>query len=240
MNYKMIYLARRNPSCKAEDWPRHWRSHAVYCSQFPAIGAPISSLHYCSRQLKPTLDGAPFDPPRVADYDGVAVVASQAADSFGDNDLSRELRDKIDADETRVFSTLTPNFSFLAEETLVLGDKPGSAAVIRFLARKVGSSREEFLAHLGMAHAEAARQAINAAGTVTRYVHNRLRKEPPRGFPFDAIVETWFASAEDAARSLVDGAFAPLTLDLATFCDVKQSVTMLTYVTHAWPRQKAL
>ena len=63
MDYKMIYLARRNPSCKAEDWPRHWRSHAVYCSQFPAIGAPISSLHYCSRQLKPTLNGTPFEPP---------------------------------------------------------------------------------------------------------------------------------------------------------------------------------
>lgn len=237
MDYKMIYLARRNPSCKAEDWPRHWRSHAVYCSQFPAIGAPISSLHYCSRQLKPTLNGAPFDPSGVADYDGVAVVASTSADSFGGNDLPRDLRDKIDADERRVFSTLTPNFSFLSEETLVLGDKPGNAAVIRFLARKAGGSREDFLSHLGGAHAQVARQATQAAGTVTRYVHNHLRKDPPKGFPFDAIVEMWFASAEDAARSLVDEAFAPLTQDLAAFCDMKQSVTMLTYVTHSWPRR---
>ena len=237
MDYKMIYLARRNPSCKAEDWPRHWRSHAVYCSQFPAIGAPISSLHYCSRQLKPTLDGAPFDPPGVANYDGVAVVASKSADSFSDYDLPRDLRDKIDVDETRVFSTLTPNFTFLSEETLVLGDKPGSAAVIRFLSRHAGGSREDFLGHLGGAHADIARQATQAAGTVTRYVHNRLRKDPPKGFPFDAIVETWFASPEDAARSLVDEAFAPLLKDLAAFCDMKQSATMLTYVTHSWPRR---
>jgi hypothetical protein len=165
MDYKMIYLARRNPSCKAEDWPRHWRSHAVYCSQFPAIGAPISSLHYCSRQLKPTLDGAPFDPPGVANYDGVAVVASKSADSFSDYDLPRDLRDKIDVDETRVFSTLTPNFTFLSEETLVLGDKPGSAAVIRFLSRHAGGSREDFLGHLGGATFITASEKI-----------------PPRGF----------------------------------------------------------
>lgn len=237
MDYKMIYLARRNPTCKAEDWPRHWRSHAVYCSQFPAIGAPISSLHYCSRQLNPTLNGTPFDPPGVADYDGVAIVASKTADSFGENDLPRDLRDKIDADERRVFSTLTPNFSFLSEEALVLGDKPGKAAVITFLPRKAGSSREDFLAHLGGVHADIARRAVQAAGTVTRYVHDRLRKAPPQGFPFDAIVELWFASAEDAAHSLVDDAFAPLTKDLAVFCDMKQTVTMLTYVTHSWPRQ---
>jgi hypothetical protein len=237
MDYKMIYLARRNPSCKAEDWPRHWRSHAVYCSQFPAIGAPISSLHYCSRQLKPTVNGRPFDPPGVADYDGVAVVASKTADSFGDNDLPRDLRDKIDADERRVFSTLTPNFSFLSEEVLVLGEKPGKAAVIHFLPRKAGSSREDFLAHLGGVHADIARQTVHAAETLTRYVHNRLRKEPPKGFPFDAIVEMWFASAEGAAQSLVDDAFTPLTTDLAAFCDMKQTVAMLTYVTHSWPRQ---
>jgi hypothetical protein len=109
--------------------------------------------------------------------------------------------------------------------------------VITFLPRKAGSSREDFLAHLGGVHADIARRAVQAAGTVTRYVHDRLRKAPLQGFPFDAIVELWFASAEDAAHSLVDDAFAPLTKDLAVFCDMKQTVTMLTYVTHSWPRQ---
>jgi hypothetical protein len=107
---------------------------------------------------------------------------------------------------------------------------------MRFLSRKGASSREDFLAHLGGVHADIAKRVMDAAGTVTRYVHNRLRKDPPTGFPFDAIVEMWFARAENAARSLVDDAFAPLTKDLATFCDMKQTVTMLTYVTHSWPR----
>jgi len=236
MDYKSIYLARRNPSCSAEDWPRHWRSHAVFCSQFPAIGAPISSLHYCSRQLRPTLNGVPFDPPGVADYDGVAIVASQSADSVSGRSLPRDLRDKVDQDERRVFRTLTPNLTFLSEEVLVLGGKPGKAAVIRFLSRNAGSSREEFLARLGGVHADLAKTAVDVAGTVTRYVHNRLREDPPKGHPFDSIVETWFASAEDAAQSLVAHAFAPLMKDIAAFCDMKQTVTMLTYVTHAWPR----
>lgn len=236
MDYKLIYLARRNPSCKEEDWARHWRSHAVFCSQFPAVGAPISSLHYLSRQLQPMLNGVPFEPPGVADFDGVAIVASSSADSFVENHLPADLRAKIDQDELRVFSTLTPNFSFPSEEVLVVGGKPGKAAVIRFLSRRAGDSREEFLARLGAAHADIARRSAEAVGTVTRYVHNRLRKDPPKGYPFDAIVETWFAAAEEAARSLVDDAFAPPARDLATFCDMKRTVTMLTYVSHSWPR----
>ena len=111
----------------------------------------------------------------VADYDGVAIVASKTADSFGDNDLPRDLRDKIDADERRVFSTLTPNFSFLSEEVLVLGDKPGKAAVIRFLSRKAGSSREDFLAHLGGVHADIARQAVARGRN-----GDALRAQPPQ------------------------------------------------------------
>jgi uncharacterized protein (TIGR02118 family) len=108
--------------------------------------------------------------------------------------------------------------------------------VIRFLSRKAGSSREDFLAHLDRVHADIAKRAIGVAGTVTRYVHNRLRKDPPKGYPFDAIVEMWFSSAEDSTQSLVNDGFAPLIKDLATFCDMKQTVTMLTYVTHSWPR----
>jgi hypothetical protein len=236
MDYKLIYLARRNPACTAEDWPRHWRSHAVYCSQFAALSAAISSVHYCSRQLKPTLDGAPLNPPLAADYDGVAVIASKSADFFGDNAMPRDVRDKIDQDERRVFDTLTPNFSFLSEEVLVHGGEFGKGAVIRFLSRKRGSSPQEFHARLAAAHAELALKTIGTAGTVTRYVHNRLTSDPPIGYPFDGIVETWFASAEDAAHSLSDDALAPVTKDLTTFCDLQASVTMLTHVTHSWPR----
>jgi EthD domain len=239
MDYKLIYLARRNPSIRAEDWPRAWRSHAKFVSQFPVIGANIDSMFYCARQLEPMLDGERFDPPGVAvDYDGVALVSSASPEALAAG--ISPARSAIDADELRVFSTYVKHFTFNCAEELVhvgpQGDAPAGAAVIRFLARKAGSSREDFLTHLRQHHAEIAIRAANASGSVTRYVHNRLTDEPPPGYPFDSITETWFATADDAAHSFVDNAFAPVSADLAKFCDLRRSVTLLTSVIHRWPR----
>ena len=83
MDFKLIYLARRSPSIRAEDWPRTWRSHAVFVSQFPTVAASVASLFYCSRVREPMLNGAPFDPPGASfDYDGVAVVSSPSEDAL--------------------------------------------------------------------------------------------------------------------------------------------------------------
>ncbi len=236
MEFKLIYLARRNPSIRAEDWPRTWRSHAVFASQFPVLGACIDSLYYCSRMLEPALGGAPFDPPGASrGYDGVAVVSSASAESLG-GDMSPEDRARIDQDELRVFDAPTPSFSFRCKEVLVHGGAPGPAAVIRFLARKAGASPEAFFEHWSGRHADIATRAADAAGSVTRYVHDDLIEPPPPGYPFDGITETWFASADDAVRSFVDGAFSPLAEDLPAFCDLERSVTLLTSVTHRWPR----
>jgi hypothetical protein len=233
MDYKLIYLARRNPQISPDDWPRAWRSHAVFASQFPVIGARISRLFYCSRIHEPVLDGARVDPPGASrDYDGAAIIASPSPEGLG-GELNPQDRARIFEDERRVFADLTPTFSFHCQETLVRGGAQGAAAVVRFLARKAGTSREDFLARWGGRHAEV---AAEAAATVTRYVQNRLREEPPPGYPFDGIEETWFATAEDATRALQDEAFAPVAADLAQFCDMDRSVTLLTRVIHRWPK----
>jgi len=234
MNFKLIYLARRNPSIKAEEWPRAWRSHAVYASQFPVISATVRSLLYCSRVLEPTLDNARFDAPGVSrDYDGVGIASGPEPVRAA---LTPESQAKIDEDELRIFSNYSPRFSFHCKETLVQGGTPGGAAVIRFLVRKSASTGEEFLAHWNERHAGIAQRAAGAAGTVTRYVHNGLTEDPPPGYPFDGITETWFAGPEDAARSLVDRAFEPVIADLSTFTDPARSVTLFTSVIHRWPR----
>lgn len=240
MEFKLIYLAKRNPAVSPEDWPRAWRSHAVFASQFPVLGARISSLFYCSRQFAPTLDGVRFDPPGAnRDYDGVAVVASPSAESLA-GDMTPEDRARILEDELRVFSAQTPDFSFRCRETLVQGAAPGAsqnrAAVFRFLVRKPGLTRDAFEARWSQGHAEVAARAAAAAGTVTRYVHDLVTEDPPPGYPFDGVAETWFATPEDAVRALIDEAFAPVAADLAQFCDLDRSVTLVTGVVHRWPR----
>jgi hypothetical protein len=236
MDYKLIYLARRNPSVRPEDWPRTWRSHAVFASQFPVIGARISSLFYCSRIFEPTLGGQRFDPPGAScEHDGVAIVASASPEGLG-GELTPDDRARIDADELRVFATNTPAFSFHCQEVLAHGGDPGQAAVVRFLARRPGASREDFLARWNGRHAEIATRAADRAATVTRYVHDELREEPPPGYPFDGVGETWFATPDDAVRSFTEPAFASIAEDLADFCDLERSVTLLTHVIHRWPR----
>ena len=145
--FKVVYLAKRNPAVKAEDWPRTWRSHAAYAAQFPVIYAEFSSIYYCARVLLPSINGVLIEPPEAArDYDGVALVSSPTAHGLP-REMPPEVAAKIDQDELRVFSTYVRNFSFRCKKVVVHGDVPGKAAVIRLLARKTGLSRGEFLRH---------------------------------------------------------------------------------------------
>lgn len=81
-----------------------------------------------------------------------------------------------------------------------------------------------------------AKGVIGRLDVVSRYVHNHPVHEPLPLFPFDAIAECWFASSEDAVRVLATSALQPIHDNLATFCDVDRSVTMLTSVSHRWPK----
>lgn len=229
MDYKLIYLAKRNPTVAAEDWPRTWRSHAVFASQFGTVGSRFSRVLYCSRVL-----GAAA--PAVSTlYDGVAIISYAGRDGIHDA-LPPEVRAAIDRDELRVFSTNVPAFSFHAEEVLVHGGAPTKAAVIRFLSRKAGTWPAAFFDRWANANAAVAIGVCEKSGLVRRYVHNRLIEPAPPGYPFEAISEQWFDDADAAERSIVDPQFNPIAEDLAEFCDLEKSVTLLTYVSHRWPR----
>jgi hypothetical protein len=197
----------------------------------------------------PTLDGTAFEPPQVTrDYDGVAVVASPSAEAFraavwGISDqewhaatgLSEVDRKKVEADELRVFSTNVCHFSFRCTQTLVHGGEPGQAAIIRFLCRQGGSSRQDFDTALAR-HEQTGKRAVDATASATRYVHNLLREPPPPNYPFDGVTETWFTTSEQATRAVAGDTFRPVVQDLTDFCDLARSVTMLCYVTYRWPR----
>ena len=153
MDFKLIYLARRNPSVRAEDWPRTWRSHAVFVSQFPPVAASVASLFYCSRVREPMLNGAPFNPPGTASI----MMARRSFQALPKTPSSvpkcppriapRSIRMSfVCSAPTRRISPST------ARSWLVHGGAAGQAAVIRFLARKAGSSREAFFAHWSGRH----------------------------------------------------------------------------------------
>jgi uncharacterized protein (TIGR02118 family) len=226
--YKMIYLARRAATVSREDWPRTWRSHAVFASQFPELESDIAYLRYCNR-VEAELPGLS------AEHDGVAVVGSETSGAGGGG-FTAEDRALIDADELRVFDRPTPEFTWNCTEHVIRDGKLGEAALFRFLPRQPGSTRDDFDLAWDGAHADLASDAIAGLSSVTRYVHNRPLHEPPEQFPFDGIVETWFASVDDAVAAVESGALSAIEDDLAGFCDSGSVVTVLTSVCHRWPK----
>ncbi len=229
MTYKLVYLARRATNVSREDWPRTWRSHAVFASQFPVLETEIAWMRYCNR-ADTSLPGIS------AAHDGVAVAASSSLKGLNGAGFSDADRALIDQDELRVFDMLTPNFTYYCEENPILEGAPGEAAVFSFLARKPEMSHAEFDARWNGKHAEIADGAVAALGTMTRYIHNRPVHDPLPLFPFDGIAEGWFASVADAEAAFRGDALDPLRRDLAGFCDFGQSVVMLTSVCHRWPK----
>jgi hypothetical protein len=237
--YKLLYLASRNPAVSIEDWPRTWRSHAVYVSQFPAMETELCSLFYCCRIVGPALEGEPVHLPTVSSgHEGVAVVTSPKLSNLTESLVSPEDQLKVEADELRVFGQrVHGNIAFTCTESLVRPGTQGKAAVFRFLKAKDGVSRSEFN-RAWEEHSRTERQIlsrVNGAGLAAR---NELVRDPPAALPFDGIAETWFATSDDAVRSLIDGSQNEIVDSLAEFCDVDRTITMLTRVCHSW--QQAL
>jgi len=237
MSYKLIYLARRAKTVTREDWPRTWKSHAIFASQFPVLEAEIQWMRYCNRIDLPMLDGKPVDLPELTtEHDGVAIAGSPTLEGISGAGFTPEDREKIDKDELRVFDMLTPNFTFFTQETLLKDGKLGEAALYRFLPRAEGLNREEFTARYREGHAAAARPVVDSIPQLSRAALNHPVNEELPLFPFDGISEFWFATAEDAVRALAGKAFDPLADDLASFCDLDRSLTILTTVCHRWPK----
>ncbi len=229
MSAKLIYLARRANTVAREDWPRTWRSHAVFASQFPALEARIDWMRYCNR-IDSNLPGVSNQ------HDGVAIAASPSLAGLNGAGFGLAERALIDADELRVFDMLTPNFTYYCEELPILDGALGEVAVFTFLARQPDLSLADWHARWNGEHADLARAAFAALGGPIRYVHNRPLHDPLPLFPFDGIAEAWFATSDEAVAALGTGALATLHRDLARFCDLRQSVTMLTGVCHRWPK----
>jgi len=228
--YKLIYLARRAAPVTREDWPRTWRSHAVFASQFPALESGIAYMRYCNRVEDVAIDG-------LSDaHDGVAMAGGDRLEALNGTGFGAEDRARIDEDELRVFDMPTPNFTFYCTEAALRDGKPGEAAVYRFLPRPPGMTRDSFDNRWSEQHAQVAKDAIAGIDAITRYVHNRPVHEPLDLFPFDGIVETWFANVDEAVAALSGEALDPIAQDLAAFCDMDRSVTLLTKVCHRWPR----
>jgi len=232
MTYKMLYLARRAKNVAWEDWPRTWKSHAVFASQFPAMDGTIDWMRYTTRIDDPALGDLPVS----TAHDGVSVAESSSLETFQGKGFTPEQRQLIDQDELRVFDRYTPEFSFYCTEQRKQDGPLGEAAVFRFLMRRPEVTAEAFKAYLTGANA---RLCLDAAVKMSarRWALNFSIDSPPLDFPFEAIDELWFATPEDAAKALRSNAMKAIVDDLGTVCVPDRTITMLTRPTHRWPKE---
>lgn len=222
MTYKLVYLARRAQSVSREDWPRTWKSHAVFASQFPVLEAGIEGLRYCNRINGADLAGVSNE------HDGVAVAWASRLEALDGTGFTADDRARIDEDELRVFDQLTPNFTWYCTEQLIVDGPAAEVAVFRFLQCREEVSSADFDAQLVEVHVAATRpQGLNRLA-----LNHPLNARLPL-FPFDAIAESWFENETDAVNALAGDA---LTQDLADICALDKSVTMLTRTCHRWPK----
>ena len=240
MNNKLIYLARRAQGVSREDWPRTWKSHAVFASQFAVATSRIEWMRYCNRIDAPELDGKPVELPMLSTaHDGVANI-NNGANAPSLSPLPDDVREKLDNDELRVFDRLVRNFAFACTETAIVDGLPGKAAIYVFLPRLDTVSPSEFKARLDGANAALARDAASSMAGLKRYAHNHPISGPLPQFAFDAIVEIWFETPEDAVRALAEGALDPVIQDFAEFADRDAAEILLTAPCHAYPKDEVL
>jgi hypothetical protein len=219
MNWKMIYLARRNPGLKPEQFPQAWREHSALGAQCTNVRAKVLSVAQCSRVLDlPALPGANLD------YDGINLLGIRDRAVSDDIWSDAETLAIMRPDEPRVFDRYVRDFTLLCSEQ-VLSDEPRTdSLLVGFVQRAAGAS---------VAAWHTARDAAVGLPGAGRCVWNTVEAEPPPGYPYDAIVEWWYPTDEALRAALIPHGL-PASLPTATLgaISAQHSVFMHLRVTH--------
>lgn len=228
MQWKMIYLARRNPALASEDFPQAWREHSALGSQCHNVRDKVKGVVQCSRLLAAALPGT------TRDYDGVNLLhlrdLAAASDIWNDPETLAIMR----PDEPRVFSTYVRNFTLTCSEHVVRDVPRNDCALFGFLRRRADVSADAF----GKSWLDGTTRWADspALQTASRVVHNHVVQPPPPGYDYAGIAEWWFASTQALQEAFgTSGIVAGLPRAYADLIDPDASVFIATHVTHHRP-----
>ena len=222
-DWKMIYLARRNPGLAAEDFPRAWREHSALGRRCTNVQDKVRAVTQCSR----VLDRPGALPGASRDYDGVNLLRlrdRQAADDIWNDAQTLAI---MRPDEPRVFSTYVRNFALTALETVVADGPQTEVCVVLFLRMQPAGEPDQVRFDIppGSPWAQAG-----------RLVCNRVDGLRPAGYEYDLIVEAWYDSVDAMAAAFAGQAvWVCLPPGLGGRADTAGSVCLLTRVTHRRP-----
>jgi len=224
--WKMIYLARRNPALAAGDFAQAWREHSALGRQCRNVQDKVLGVTQCTRLREGGEDGGLRG--ASLDYDGVNLLQLRDLGVASDIWNDPETRAIMRPDELRVFDRYVRDFTLVAQERVLFSAAPGDAVLVGFLRGLPALDTAVFL--------DALAQVPSPWPQAGRLVLNAVAPERPAGYDFDAIVEWWFADA-DALRA----ALGPrdlreqLARSIGALCHLDKAVFMATGVTHRRP-----
>lgn len=177
--WKMIYLARRNPALAPAAFPQAWREHSALGRQCRNVQDKVLGVAQCSRLLDLDLPGVS------ADYDGVGLLQLRDGDAvngiWSDVDTLAIMR----PDELRVFSTYVRGFTLVCHEYPLRDGLRSDCVLYGFLCRRAGLSKVEFDAGWldGSARWLAMRCRKRGAWCTTRWCRCRRRATRSTALP---------------------------------------------------------
>jgi hypothetical protein len=222
VQWKMIYLARRNPALAEGDFAQAWREHSALGRQCRNVQDKVLGVTQCTRIMAGSPGGANTD------YDGVNLLQLRdqgvACDIWNDPETRAIMR----PDEPRVFDRYVRDFTLVAHEQVLTELPPGDAVLVGFMRRLPGLARADFLQGLA--------SLPKPWPQTGRVVLNAVTPERPVGYDFDAIVEWWFQDAEALGQaSMPHDLRTQVAMSMGDLCDMDASVLMATQVTHRRP-----
>lgn len=228
MNWKMVYLARRNPALAPEDFAPAWREHSALGRQCRNVQDRVRGVAQCSRVLDARLPGASDA------HDGVALLALRDRESAHAIWTDPETLAVMRPDEPRVFADYVRDVALVCRERVLRDAATGGCALIGFLPRRAGLSKAAF----DDAWDNPSSRWLDAPAlqAAVRVVHGTVAEPPPPAVAFDGVAEWWFPTPEDALAAFgADGVPAGLPAALGEVADLPRSVFLFTRVTHRRP-----
>lgn len=191
--WKRAYLVRRNPRLAAAEFPRRWKQHSDLGQTFPDVVGRNRRVVYClaNKALGERIGAS-------GEYDGVGLLWLRSPEALEAVNADPTAIPTMRADELKVFHQNVFNSAVLVEEHVLKPGADGKVAVLSFVRRRPGLSREAFQAAwlaAPVAHADKLRKLVK--GLVIR--------EPT--VDFDGLAETWFDTTEDAVATWTDRRF---------------------------------
>jgi hypothetical protein len=223
MPFKITYLARRNPSIAAEDFPEAWRSHSRLASTLVnTLGKHFTRVRQCIKVYD-----AKVPPEYVNQHDGAALLTMKSWDDLLQARYHPDALKTMRDDEPRVFADYVKNFTMAVEETSYMEKREGSAALLHFVVRRDGVEPQAFEAVWSGDYVNRILGLDIVEKTATGFALNRVIDTPGPDYNFSGISELWFDNVPQAEAAAGDGNHRAAMHSLDTVVDPSRTVSLL-------------